>query len=56
MVILYSNGFCLTCLQIANSPGQDKTRKWYQNGNCVSQCSGNYSIYSKFKIKKKIKK
>ena len=43
---VYSNGFCLTCLQIANSPGQDKTKKWYQNGKCVSQCSGNYSIYS----------
>ena len=39
------NGLCLSCLQIASSPDQDEKKIWYQNGVCVTECSGVYSIY-----------
>ena len=39
------DGLCLSCSQIASSPGQDKTKIWYQNGVCVNKCSGDYAIY-----------
>ena len=41
------NGLCLSCFQIASSPGQDKTKIWHQNGVCVNKCSGDYAIYDK---------
>ena len=43
-----SGSWCLTCGQIALSPEENPLNIWYQNGECVPYCSGDYSIYDEF--------
>jgi len=43
-----SGSWCLTCRQIALSPEENPLNIWYQNGECIPYCYGNYFIYDEF--------
>ena len=49
LVLGESGSWCLSCDQIALSPGGNGLNIWYQNGQCVPYCSGDYSIYDQIK-------
>ena len=48
-VFAESGSWCITCAQKATSPGENGFNIWYQDGECVQSCSGNYSIYDQVK-------
>ena len=44
-VLTESGSLCITCYQKAFSLEGNGLNKWYQNGECVPSCSGDYYIY-----------
>ena len=44
-VLAEGGSWCITCGQKALSPEENPLNIWYQNGECVPYCSGDYHIY-----------
>ena len=43
-----SGSWCISCVQKASAPGEDKFKVWYQNRTCVHECDQeNFFVYDK---------
>ena len=50
MVNIPGDSECILCKDRALFPGENREERWYQNGTCVSQCSGDFLIYDKINL------